>query len=394
MAAGAGGVVALALVARTVGEALHADQKALRDAATERHAPISEMDAMARAAMLRHPAEPYLPFITSVRALRERDDNPIPWIGATLERALVYGPAHLVLARVLAPRSQSQARLEYRLAIEQAPTLVTDVMTEAPRLVRSYFDAIELVPEGRTGAIAEELLVRAVSDRLPATGVRIDADLLRVPAIEWGPFLRAAGAAVADLEAAESAPWCQGSAWDTCVSDAMAKSRRVEQGAPEQCEGYLLSARARVASGDSAGGLVYLEKAADSVINRVSCLQQVVEVAREAGNEPRADVALEKIVAAGCRDSAECAGNLRWVGQQYEATGRPLKALAIYRRALEQSPDDVLLAHLAALAGRAGLHAEAAEDYEQLAHRHPGEAEWHRLAMAEHDAAMREAVRL
>ncbi len=92
--------------------------------------PVSakDMDAMARAAMLRHPSEPYLPFMAAVRAVHERDDDPIPWLGATLERARVYGPAHLVLARVVAARSPSQARLEYRLAMEQAPNLVGTVM--------------------------------------------------------------------------------------------------------------------------------------------------------------------------------------------------------------------------------------------------------------------------
>ena len=78
--------IVLGFISLSAGE-LHRDQLELRRAALERRVSAEEMRALARASMLRHPAEPYLPFVTAVRASREHDDNAIPWIGATLERA-------------------------------------------------------------------------------------------------------------------------------------------------------------------------------------------------------------------------------------------------------------------------------------------------------------------
>jgi len=174
----------------------------------------------------------------------------------------------------------------------------------------------------------------------------------------------------------------------------LSKAGRLEELRRDKCEGYALHARARVAGGDAVGGIEDLERATDRVTDRVTCLKEVVALARKGGDGARTEVALEKIVTAGCGDATDCAQNLRWVGQAYEGTGESYKALGLYKRAVGKEPDDALLGHIAALAAGAGLHAEAAEDYEQLAHRHPDNIEWRRLSLAEHDAAMRAAERL
>ena len=130
--------------------------------------------------MLRHPAEPYLPFVVALRAAIERDDNALPWLEATLERAKVYGPAHMLLARLMTGRDPALARVEYHIALEQAPELVDFVAAEAPRLVGSYFEATELLPGGTDPKVVAAFmdgLVQAVMERLPGTAVRLDADL-------------------------------------------------------------------------------------------------------------------------------------------------------------------------------------------------------------------------
>ncbi|MGH7298436.1 MAG: O-antigen ligase family protein, partial [Polyangiaceae bacterium] len=392
-----GGVMAatagLALVVLGLGKELHDDQDGTRVAALDSNLSRSQMHVVARAAMLRHPAEPYIPFVTAVRAVREGDDDPIPWLGGTFERASVYAPAHLLLARILAARSPSQARMEYRLALEQAPNLVDAVMPEAARVVGGYFDATELVPDGEDGVPVMEYLVRAIEDRLPATRVRIDAEILSRAPEAYGATLRCAVDSLDDLEAADAAPWCQ-VAPDVCVRDALTKAGRVEQIAPDRCAGYGLHARVRLASGDAAGAVADLAHAVDHVVDRVSCLQQLVAVARGAGDEPRVEAALQEIVTAGCVDAKACVENLVWVAGQYESTGRPHQALAMYKRAFDRIADDVLLEHMAALAAGVGLHAEAAADYDQLAHRHPEEARWQRLRGEQRDAAMTEVEKL
>jgi hypothetical protein len=241
--AGVAAAAALALGVSALGRELHDDQKAMRDAVMTRHASTSELHAMARDAMLRHPAEPFLPYAVSIKAT-ERGDNPIPWIAATLERAPVYGPAHLVLARAVARRSPSQARAEYRLAMEQAPVWVgvESVIGEAHRLVGSYFDATELVPEGGPGLSAMDLLAQVIKNRLPATRVLLDRDLLARSPMAAGPALRLAEDAVDDLTAGDEAPWCRGPARDSCVRDAMSKAGRVKELSQDTCRAFACSA--------------------------------------------------------------------------------------------------------------------------------------------------------
>lgn len=390
-----GAAAALALAGAHLGKELHDDQYALYAAAEEGVAG-SRMHALARAAMRRHPAAPYLPFVTAVRAVREHDDSAMSWIGATLERAPVYPGAHVLVARIVAARSPSQARLEYRLGMEQAPILIGEVMAEAPRVVGSgYFTAMELVPEGPTGVPVLEALAAAIDGRLPATRVMLDAELARRAPAAPGPARRAATDAVDDLEAGDAAPWCTQASRDSCQRDALAKAARLQQIEPDMCEGYALRARVRAAAGDGARGLAELGKAVDRVRDRVPCLEQLVAVALEAGDRRQADRALDMIVSAGCADDAECARNLAWVGGRAESIGNPRKALALFKRAYERAPgDDALLEHIARLAANAGLHAEAAGDYERLARKYPEELRWRQAAQAEHAAALREAVRL
>jgi hypothetical protein len=92
-AATVGGVIA---AVTGLGHELHDDQGALYEAAMDHHVSSRVMRGVERAAMLRHPAEPYLPFAAALKASTERNDNVIPWIAATFERASVYGPAHLI----------------------------------------------------------------------------------------------------------------------------------------------------------------------------------------------------------------------------------------------------------------------------------------------------------
>jgi tetratricopeptide (TPR) repeat protein len=302
--------------------------------------------------------------------------------------------AHLLLARVLAPRSPAQARLEYRLAME-APELIGEVLSrEGPRMVGGYYDAMELLPAGDRQAAILEGLSLAVGARLPATQVRLDAEIVARTPAAFGPTVRSAEAAVLDVEATGGAPWCEGAARDACLHDALAQAVRVQRLDPSQCAGFALGARARVAAGDAAGGVTELEHAADVVADRVGCLEQVVAIARSARLDDRAELALQAIAVSGCSGADACITHLVYVAGQYETMGQPSRALVFYKRALERSPDDTLLGHVASVAASLGLHVEAAQDYDKLARRHPDEARWREAAEAEHQAAMRAAVRL
>jgi tetratricopeptide (TPR) repeat protein len=369
------------------------DDEDLREAAVTNPRSLRDLEALARAAILRHPGEPYLPFIVGMRAAQEHAPEAVAWLGATLERAPVYGPAHFVLARVVGARSPGQARLEYRLAMEEAPELVSVVMREAPNRVGGYWDAMELVPEGRTALAVLGLLINQLVERLPATSFRLAAELDARAPNDPGVAILAATAAVEDLEAGAAAPWCGASQRRACVDDALVKVQRVEQLDPKECVGYQLHARVRVASGDAGAGLDELERDADGVSDRVVCLQQLAALALRANDETRADKAIAKVAGAGCAQDDECSRNLSWAADVEAARGNTNKALALYRRAYDRSPErDDLLESAARLAARAGLHVQAKEDYARLALHHPGDARWNRALEAEREAALKNAV--
>ena len=397
VSAGAG-VVALAallLAESGMGHELHDDQLALHDAVAKGNVSVLEMHSLARAMMLRHPAEPYLPFMTALRAFQQKDDTPIPWLGATLERANVYAPAHLILARVVEARSPAQARLEYRLAMDQGPELVRTVMAEAPRVVRGYDDALELIPEGKLAPAVLELLVSSTEARLPATRARLDAEFGSRAPHDPEPLLRLAADAVDDLDAGDAAPWCTGSARAACLQVALEETARVRAMIRDRCAPHALRARARIAAGDAVAGLAEFAEAADRVSDRVACLEQLEAIALQVGDQGRVQEALDKVAKAGCAQDAECAKNLAWVAGQELSRGNQRTALGLYKRAYERSGDsDRLLEVIAELAAKAGLHAEAADDYDHLAARNPGQSQWKKAAQVERGQAMNGALKL
>jgi tetratricopeptide (TPR) repeat protein len=393
------GAVAVGFIVLGLGHDLESDQRALHDVALDGETPLGEFHSNERAAMLRHPAEPYLPFVAAMRAARARDESPVPWIGATLERSPIYGPAHFVLARALTVHSPAQARLEYRVALEQAPELsadiAADVAAEGSRLVGGFDDAMELVPPGLAGVTMLEGLVAAVASRLPATQVRLDAQLAeRVPG-STGPTVRATDRAIADLDAGGDAPWCSNEMRESCVQEALKLATRVQRLEPATCAGFALHARIVIAAGDAKRGLDELDHAADVVSDRVWCLEQLEEVASRSQDNVRVESALDRIVRAGCTEAKECVDNLIFVAKRQEERGSPRSALAAYKRAYEQDPDnDGLLMQVARLAAATGFHAEALDSYSKLARKHPEEGRWRDAAAQQSDAVLRGMVKL
>jgi tetratricopeptide (TPR) repeat protein len=380
--------LAIAMAANRINEELGADRMALHDAAAERQTSAETMHARVRAAMLRHPAEPYLPFILGWRAEHAHDDDPMTWIEATLDRARVYAPAHLVLAHVLLRRSPSQARLEYRLTAEQAPELAFLVGAEGAQIVGGYYDAMEVVaPSGQSGPAVLDVMGEAIQWRLPATRVRLDAELAaRMPGAA-GPALRAANDAVEDLEGGEASPWCEGTSRDGCAARALALAKRAQELSPRNCDPHALRAQVLISIGDSAAALRDFASAADGAEDRVACLKRFVTLAVKEHDAEQATVAITKIADAGCSSDDECAGNLAWSANEEETRGRSPSALALYKRAYDRAPgNDDLLANVARLAASAGLHTEAAEDYERLARKQPQEPRWKRAATAQRSA--------
>jgi hypothetical protein len=337
-----------------------------------------------RSAILRYPADSFLPLLGAVRAELARDESVVPWIARALERQPRFGRAHFVLARSLAARHAAQARLEYRLAYEYDETLRSTILTEAPRLVADTDDALELVPEGPPGITALDGLAKALGARLPSTAVRLDEELLRRDPAAPSALRRRVRALLADIANAE--PWCTDRA--ACTREGLAAAQTLAAREPEDCEPQVLVARLQIAAGDVPKALDGLESAIERTTSRSACERQLVSLAIESGQRARADAALDRLVRRGCSSSQDCAELYAWVASTEASRGNLSRAVSFYRRASDAAPErDDLLENVATASERLGTYADAIDAYQKLARRHPGDAKWAGKAAAARERA-------
>lgn len=382
------------LMLPTMHHELFDDRAALHASALDPSLGRVEFERRAEAAMLRHPAEPYLPFTGALHAVRAADGSLLPWIERTLDRAVVYGPAHLLLARWLTPRSPGQARLEYRLALEQAPEFLQYVQAAAPGLVRGYDDATELIPHGPHSAYFAEYLASAVANRLPATARRLDDLVERKDPDNLEFAARRANEAFGDVISSDLTPWCQGDQRAVCLRDALERTSRLIRLSSARCAGHSMHARLLLESGEPQRALRELRTAAETVTDRTWCYEELADLALFARSDEVVNQALERVGHAGCADDTECVRNLRFVASRERARGNERLAFAALQRARTKAPeDDGLLEEVAALAAKVDLHAEALRGYQTLAVRHPGDARWPAAVAAENLAIVKGSIR-
>lgn len=372
LAAGGLALVLVPFIALGIDHELYNEERAFREIGLDRTLSRDAFHARARAAMLRHPAEPYFPFVGGVRALVAKDESVVPWMGRALDRSPVYGRAHLVLARWLFLRSPSQARLEYRLACAQDGSLCE--MPEAFRLVSSYEQALQLVPEGPRGFEMLARLDLALADRLPSTVVRLDAELAQRDPTAVAPIRREALAALRDIENGEA--WCAGSARAGCVAEGLDAARRVQARAPAKCEGHALTAALRVAGDDGEAALAELDAAIDGVDDASTCARELLRLALKLGNRARVDTSLDHLLKVRC-EAHDCTDNMVMAAAAEEQRGGARRALTLTQKAWERSPErDDLLIQIATKAQRQGFHGEALDAYTKLDTRHPDDPRW------------------
>jgi hypothetical protein len=386
---------ALVRVAGGLHHELHEERESLRAKALDASVGRAEFDVLAGAAMERHPAEPYLPFAGAVRAARAGDDGLMPWIERTLERSLLFAPAHLLLARWLAPRSRSQARLEYRLTLEQDPNLMEYVKAGVPQLISGYYDATEVVPDTFWRKPWLEFLSGRLAPRLPATAERLDDLIVAVEPNDGAVAARRAHETLEDVLAGESAPWCGGEGKATCLKKGLELSARLETLRPVTCDGYATHARFLVESGDRAAGLKELSSAANNVTDRTACFESLAELGMLTKSDDTVNHALDRIAHAGCLDDQECVQNLSFVADHEIARGNERSALAALQRAHDKMPSsDPILERVASLASRVQLHADSLRAYQALATRHPDDPRWPLAVQAEKDALVAGSIHL
>jgi tetratricopeptide (TPR) repeat protein len=366
-----GGAAALVIVSAWTGRRneLIDDRSAMRSLAIEGTTSKATFAEAARAAMLRHPADPYLALMGGVRAARVRDESAIPWLGKAIERASVYGRAHLLLARELAKRSPAQARLEYRLAMEQDYNLVNVAVAEGARLVETPYDALQLVPGGKGTEAAIEALATALRTRVPDAADRLDEELAsRNP--DSVPLARASvERAMAALET-KQAPCAQGR--DACLQTISVRIAKLQQVAPRACETHVLVARYELALGDEVHAMSKLERATEESEQPSTCLRFAAERAALAKDHEKVVALLDRLIGADCTNDDACAAaHLHAIGVT-EGLGDLQRALRYAKRGMERLPNDTrLMAQVARISAASGFHGDALALYRKLVRREP-----------------------
>jgi tetratricopeptide (TPR) repeat protein len=337
--------------------------------------------AKLRAAMLRHPAEPYFPLVGAMAAFRARDESPIPWLQRTLERGQVNGRAHLLLAEVLAARgTRKQALLELRLAMENDGSLAESVAQLALRYSRSFEELTAAAPEGKDGgrvlaimgAILHELEAngKATAEEIDLRG-RLDREAIERDPKNIAPHQREAEVRLLAMTKSTTAPICVDR--DHCRAEVLAHADAIEAAEPESPAPAILRARALVADGKPEEAVRMLEKACERVTPRTVCLHERVRAAALVRAPAMLDAASKDMLGAACVTNVECAATASWLADL--RLGRNEAGIAIgllNRAAREDSANDARWFKLAEVASQNGAHMQAAEALEKVARRRGG----------------------
>jgi tetratricopeptide (TPR) repeat protein len=367
-----GTALAAAAAWSAIGHSLAEERRTLSAMAVDGEVSAEEFRDGVRASMLRYPAEPFLPLMGAVRVQSRGEGSVVPWIARALERSPHFGRAHFVLARSLAHGHQAQARLEYRLAYANDEQLRGEIVKEAAGLVVDADSGLELVAEGPAGLDMLDALVVAIGERLPSTAVLLDEELERRSPGAIGPLRRRAEAAATDATA--GAAWCAGK---ECILDAFAPAEALVAREPAACEPRLIVARLRAANGEVVRALDDLEHALDGVSERATCQRAFISLALQNVQPARADAALDKLSRAGCGSASECSDLYGWAASMEESRGHYARAVQLYQRVLDVSPDrEDLLEHIGGLGTHSGVVVEAIDAYGVLERRHPEDPRW------------------
>lgn len=318
-----------------------------------------------RAAMLRHPAEPYFPLLGALIAAGTKDDNPMPWVARALERGPDNARTHLLLADVLAARGHvEQALMQLRLAVERDDGLARGASTRARRWARSPEQRLAAVPEGMSGAyVLEGLASESVGDE--RRGYLADA-LRRAPK-RLTLHTAVAEDLIAELSRGDRSAACGGSLRLGCLESAHRHVEFLEANAPETSCGYRLRARLLSMDGRSRDAERLLAERCAQVSDRADCLYARVIAASESEPPLRFGEAAKDYLASRCFAAADCADALVRVGDLAAAKGDWGTAFVYFRRAVREAPTEIRWLRLADAAGRVGAHAQALQALESVA---------------------------
>jgi tetratricopeptide (TPR) repeat protein len=369
----AAAVPVVAMVALWGRHSVAMDRESFHERATDEaaHDPAAraELRRDLRAAMVAHPAEPYFPLLGAELAWIGRDENPMPWLERTLERARFNGRAHLILADLLAANgAKEQALLELRLAVQDDWTMVSAAARMATRWTRSYEDLMRAVPGDKAGA----QMLLSCAQVLPgkadhALRLRLLRDAIARDPSNAPPHAYVANDLLVDLGPGAQSDDCAAERRVACLAELEDHARAISVSHPESSEGDRLRARALEIDGKPEEADRLLADRCSKVADRMNCLLARVNLVLQIKPPRPIDELLKDVTAAGCSSPTECASTSAWVGDILAGRGEWGAAMAHYEKAARENPTENGWLKVANAADRLGAHARAADALERVA---------------------------
>ncbi|MBI4706275.1 MAG: lipid A core--O-antigen ligase [Deltaproteobacteria bacterium] len=358
------GALAVAAAARTGLDDLGADRARVKQSLLEQPRPRSALErrrirAALRAAMQRHPAEPYFPLMGALLAWQEHDQSPMPWLQRALERSLRNGKAHLLLAQVLHEHgAKRQALMELRLAVQNDSGLVGPAAALGVAWTRETEGLLLTVPEGERAVDSLDALglqLTAVGDR--RLGAAFDRWTIERDSLRPGPHGRLAEDVI--LSAGQGG-CAQRRRCEQAIEEHVAALRLAR---PELSLAAQLRARWLLAVGDPAGAVGLLVRECEQATDYASCLHvRALAAAKLEGPRELGDAAKE-LLTASCMQPEPCAAAASWIGELYAGRGEWAAAVTAFARAAQEEPTEARFIRLGDAASQAGLHGQAADAY-------------------------------
>jgi tetratricopeptide (TPR) repeat protein len=369
----AGGAVLVAMVAGWGMHVVAGDRESVHERlggdVAHRQDLRSQIRGELRAAMLAHPAEPYFPLVGAVVAWLGRDENPIPWLARSLERAQINGRAHFLLAQVLeANGAKGQALLELRLAVHDDPPLIGPAARSATQWTQAYEDLVKAVPEGNDGvgmlgACAWSL--RGPADR-PVRLRLLHEALARGPDNAWVHGVLAEDL-LAELGPSPHSDDCAGDRRAECLAEVEEHARHVERRSPQTSAADRIRAQVLELEGKLDEAARLLGARCSKATDRMECLRAQVGVTARLRPRVPLDELVKDTLAAGCATPPECAGTSTWLGDVLANRGEWGGAMTLYERAVRDNPSEGGWLKVADAASHTGAHARAADALERAA---------------------------
>jgi hypothetical protein len=319
-----------------------------------------------RAAMLRHPAEPYFPLLSAELAWAARDESPLPGIGRSLERASVNGAAHLLLAQILvADGRMSQARLELRLAAHDDALLVHPAAQLAARASSNMDELLETIADGSEGMPMLKSLVgmRGVEDRL-----RLLKEITRRAPTDTFGHEQTADLYLNEMWKGDDSSLCAGDRAHQCEEAVAGSADALHLLLPSASTAARYRASLLAARGKTEQGERLLAARCQEVDDTVRCLTARAYLAVNLKESAVLHKVDQELIQVACRGyPPQCAESSMAMGDLFAARGEWGTALGHYDRSVKQEPTEARWIRIADAAAKVGAHSQAADALEKVA---------------------------